>query len=115
VQAPNGSKTVSGGPGDYAGVLSASGNFFSAGTITVSTPGGADVPAFSTSIALPAFPTMTSPQPDAPIAYGQALDWPQPEIAVRRFDQRLDRSDGLGPQIKHEDPLSTAQGASNPS
>lgn len=65
VQAPAGSKSASGSGGNYSTTLSASGDFFSAGTITVSAPGGADVPAFSASITLPALPVMTSPAPDS--------------------------------------------------
>ncbi len=56
------------------------------------------------------------PQADAPVVDADTLDGPQPEIAVRRFDQRLDRSDGLGPQIKHHGHrLSTAQATAIPS
>lgn len=65
VQAPNGSKIVSGSSGNYKGMLSANGSFFSPGTITVSAPGGADVPGLTSSLVLPAMPTMTSPTPDA--------------------------------------------------
>jgi uncharacterized protein (TIGR03437 family) len=65
VQGPKGSINASGSGGVYKATLSASGNFFSPGTITVSGPGGADVPSFSTSIALPVLPTMTSPPPDS--------------------------------------------------
>lgn len=64
VQGPNGTKTVSRSD-DYETTLSSTGNYFAPGTITVSAPGGADVPAFSTSITLPALPIMTSPPPDA--------------------------------------------------
>ena len=65
IQAPNGSKTAPGGGGDYRTILSETGNYFSPGTITVSAAGGSDVPAFTTSLTLPAMPTMTSPPPDA--------------------------------------------------
>ena len=65
VKGPNGSKTASGSGGDYRTTLSSTGNFFSPETIAVSAPGEADVPSFSTSINLPALPTMTSPPPDS--------------------------------------------------
>lgn len=65
VQGPNGSKNASGSGGDYRTTLSSTGNYFAPGTITVSAPGGADVPSFSASITVPALPTMTSPPPDA--------------------------------------------------
>jgi hypothetical protein len=65
VQGPNGSKNASGGGGDYRATLSSTGNFFAPGVITVSAPGGADIPALSASITVPAFPTMTSPPPDS--------------------------------------------------
>ena len=61
VQGPNGSKSAS---TSGKTTLSSSGNFFAPGTITVSAPGGKDVPAFSASITVPAPPTMTSPPPD---------------------------------------------------
>jgi uncharacterized protein (TIGR03437 family) len=61
VQGPNGSKNVS---SNGKTTVSATGNFFGPGTFTVSGPGGADVPAFSTSVTIPALPTMTSPPPD---------------------------------------------------
>lgn len=51
--------------GDYRATLSGTGNYFAPGTITVSGPGGSDVHGFSTSITLPALPTMTSPPPDS--------------------------------------------------
>ena len=65
VQGPGGSKSVSATGGNFKTTLSGGGNFLSPGTYTVSAPGGADVPAFSTSITVPAFPTMTSPPPDS--------------------------------------------------
>ena len=90
VQAPNGSKGVSGSSGTYNGTLSATGNFFSAGTITVSAPGGADVPGFTKSVVLPAMPAMTSPAPDAPNpisvtrANGMTVTWSggSPEVYI---------------------------------
>lgn len=65
VKGPSGSVVVPGGQGQYSGVLSANGNFLGPGTFTVSFPGGADIPAFSTSITIPALATMTSPPPDS--------------------------------------------------
>ena len=62
---PNGSKNVSGSQGEYRTELSASGNYLSVGAYTVSVPGGADVPAFNATIAIPDMPVMTSPPPDA--------------------------------------------------
>ena len=41
------------------------------------------------------------PQTDAAVVDADTLDGAQPEIAVRGLHQRLDRADGLGPQIKH--------------
>jgi uncharacterized protein (TIGR03437 family) len=64
VKGPNGSQDVGSG-GTYRATVSASGNFFSPGTYTVSAPGGTDVPAFNASITIPALPTMTSPPPDS--------------------------------------------------
>ena len=65
VQGPNGSKTASGSGGDYRTTLRSTGNYFAPGAITVSAPGGTDVPSFSATIAVPALPTMTSPVPDS--------------------------------------------------
>jgi uncharacterized protein (TIGR03437 family) len=61
VQTPAGSKALplSGGQAHLSGS-----NLLTPGTFTVSVPGGADVPAFSASIAIPPYPTMTSPTPD---------------------------------------------------
>jgi len=65
VEGPNGSVNASANGNAYRATLSSSGTYLSPGTITVSAPGGKDVPSFSTSLALPALPTMTSPQPDS--------------------------------------------------
>jgi uncharacterized protein (TIGR03437 family) len=65
VQGPGGSKSVNASGGNFQTTLSGSGNYFAPGTYTVSASGGADVPAVSGSITVPAFPTMTSPQPDS--------------------------------------------------
>jgi uncharacterized protein (TIGR03437 family) len=66
VQGPNGNKNVAGSGGTYTAMISANGSFLSAGTYTVSAPGGADVPKFSAQVTLPTMPAMTSPTPDAP-------------------------------------------------
>jgi uncharacterized protein (TIGR03437 family) len=65
IQGPNGSKNIAGGGGTYKGTLSANGTYLASGTYTVSAPGGADVPKFSTQITIPTMPTLTSPTPDA--------------------------------------------------
>ena len=44
------------------------------------------------------------PQADAPVVDADALDGTQPEIAVRRLDQRFDGADRLGPELKHPAP-----------
>jgi len=69
VQGPNGSQNASLNGNFYQATLSANGGFFSPGTITVSAPGGANVPSFSTSVTLPVLPTMTSPPPDPANAF----------------------------------------------
>jgi len=68
VQGPNGTKTVAASGGEFRGTLSANGTYLSAGSYTVSAPGGADVPKFSTQITIPTMPTLTSPPPDAATA-----------------------------------------------
>ena len=65
VQGPNGVKSIMGGSGTYNGTLAAGGNYLTPGAMSISGPGGADIPAFTTNFNLPAFPTLTSPQPDA--------------------------------------------------
>jgi uncharacterized protein (TIGR03437 family) len=65
VKGPNGMQTFAGSGGAFSGTLSSNGSYLTAGTYTVSMPGGADVPGFSAGITIPAFPTMTSPPPDA--------------------------------------------------
>ena len=37
-----------------------------------------------------------------PSAMRDALDGPQPQVPVGRFDHRLDRANGLGPQLNHD-------------
>ena len=64
VKGPSSTQNVVGAGGQFKGTLSANGNFLVPGTFTVSLPGGADIPAFSASITIPALPTMTSPPPD---------------------------------------------------
>ena len=64
VQGPNGSKAIPFAAGSFQGTLSAAGNFFGPGTLTLNVPGGSDVPAFTASLTVPAMPVMTSPQPD---------------------------------------------------
>jgi uncharacterized protein (TIGR03437 family) len=66
LQGPNGSINVAGSGGTYNNTISANGTYLSAGTYTVSAPGGADVPKFSAQITIPTMPVMTSPIPDAP-------------------------------------------------
>ncbi len=66
VQGPNGSKNASVSGGQFKTTISATGNFITPGTYTVSAPGGKDVPAFNASITIPALPTLTSPPADAP-------------------------------------------------
>jgi uncharacterized protein (TIGR03437 family) len=66
VRGPSGTQNAPASSGQFKTTLSSSGNFLSPGTYTVSAPGGADVPAFSASISIPAMPAMTSPPPDAP-------------------------------------------------
>ncbi len=70
ITGPNGSKTVAGSGGAFAGTLSANGSYLAPGGYTLGVSGGADVPAFTTNFAIPALPTMTSPAPDSvsPIA-----------------------------------------------
>jgi len=65
VQNGNNTRAIPGGEGDYHAVLSANASFFVPGPITVSGPGGADVQKFSVTVTPPAFPTLTSPPPDA--------------------------------------------------
>jgi hypothetical protein len=65
LQGPNGSKSMAGSGGTYKGTISANGSYLSAGSYTVSAPGGADVPKFSAQLTIPTMPTMTSPAPDA--------------------------------------------------
>ncbi|HWD00762.1 MAG TPA: hypothetical protein VG456_28595 [Candidatus Sulfopaludibacter sp.] len=65
VTGPNGTKTVPGGTGSYQATLSATGNYLVPGSYTVSSPGGADVKAFTANVTLPAMPVMTSPTPDS--------------------------------------------------
>jgi uncharacterized protein (TIGR03437 family) len=65
VQGPNGTQNAPAASGQFKTILSAGGTYLSPGTYTVSAPGGADVPAFTASIAIPAMPTMTSPTPDS--------------------------------------------------
>jgi uncharacterized protein (TIGR03437 family) len=64
VQGPSGSKAFPISGGQAGGSLSGGGNFLNAGAFTVSAPGGADIPAFSTNITIPPFPSLTSPTPD---------------------------------------------------
>jgi uncharacterized protein (TIGR03437 family) len=64
VKGAGGTQNVVGAGGQYRGTLSANGSFLAPGTFTVSLPGGADIPAFSASITIPALATMTSPPPD---------------------------------------------------
>jgi uncharacterized protein (TIGR03437 family) len=61
----NGTKNIPGNAGSYHAVLSPDATYFTTGPITVSFPGGKDVAAFSSTFTPPAFPKMTSPQPDA--------------------------------------------------
>ncbi len=81
VQGPNGTKSASSSGGQFRTVIDPKGNYLAPGTYTVSAPGGADIPAFTASIAIPAMPTMISPQPDAanPIpvtrANGLTVNW----------------------------------------
>ncbi|HLH15771.1 MAG TPA: hypothetical protein VKX45_01050 [Bryobacteraceae bacterium] len=65
VQGPGGTKNAPASGGQFLTTIDPKGNFLVPGTYTVTTPGGADVPAFSASISIPTMPTMTSPQPDA--------------------------------------------------
>ena len=61
----NGAQTADSSGGDYRITVNSPNGYFAPGTLTVSTSGGPDVPATSTSVSIPVFPTMTSPMPDA--------------------------------------------------
>jgi uncharacterized protein (TIGR03437 family) len=61
VQGPNGSVLVNGNPGMFSAVLSTSGTFLVPGAFTITGTGGTDIGAFSSQIAIPPLPTLTSP------------------------------------------------------
>jgi len=65
IRGPNGTKTIPAVSGSVRTSLSDNGSFFGAGTITLSTSGGTDIPAFTAAITAPVFPVMTSPAPHA--------------------------------------------------
>ncbi len=65
VSGPNGSKSGTIDSGNLSVSLSSAGNFLVPGTYTIRASGGADSPAFSNSLTLPAFPVLTSPSPSA--------------------------------------------------
>ena len=44
------------------------------------------------------------PQADAPVVDADALDRPQPQVAVRGLDHRFDGTDRFGPELKHPTP-----------
>jgi uncharacterized protein (TIGR03437 family) len=65
IQGPNGTKNVAGSGGTYKATVSANGSYLAAGNYTISAPGGADVPKFSSQLTIPTMPTMTSPTANA--------------------------------------------------
>jgi len=79
VTGPNGSKVLTGNPGQFSATLSAAGTFLSPGAYTVSGAGGADVGAFSAAFNIPAVPALTSPAnftiPPVTRSSGMTVTW----------------------------------------
>jgi uncharacterized protein (TIGR03437 family) len=61
VTGPNGSKVLTGNPGQFSATLSAAGTFLSPGAYTLTSTGGADIGGISAAFNLPAAPVLTSP------------------------------------------------------
>jgi len=79
VKGPNGSAPVAGNPGQFKQMLSAAGTFLVPGSFTATGNGGADVAPINATLAVPASPTLLTPQPSNNLtvtrANGMTFTW----------------------------------------